>query len=263
MTAEPSTGFDALQSVGRVLDVLEAFGDAGEHDLGVSECALAVGVNKSTVYRILATLEQRGYARQDAQTGRYALTASWWRIARATAGAGSVIELAAAPMRALRDKTRETVQLAVYGGKGVATYVNVVEGTHPVRSVSPLGMRFPATATSTGKALLAMQPDAERDRVARKLRRYTDTTIADRRTFARHLETIRRDGYAVNRGEYRSDVCGVAIPIRGADGSTIAALGFCVPRFRFETLPLDALLALLRRARAEIERGLGSPGETP
>jgi len=258
MNAASNTGFDALQSVERVLDVLEAFAGAEQADLGVSECALAAGVNKSTVYRIIATLEQRGYALQNAESGRYALTSSWWRIARKTARAGGVIELAAPSMRAMRDKTRETAQLAVYSGKGVATYVNVVEGTHAVRSASPIGMRFPATSTSTGKALLAMQSDDERERVARKLTRYTPATIVDRRAFARHLDAIRRQGYAVNRGEYRPDVGGVAMPIRDADGATVAALGFCVPLFRFETLALDGLLAILRRARAEIERGLGA-----
>jgi IclR family transcriptional regulator, KDG regulon repressor len=252
------TGFESLQSVDRVLDVLEAFAATEDDELGVSECAQAARVNKSTVYRIIATLEQRGYALQNAESGRYTLTSSWWRIARKTARAGGVIELAAPPMRAMRDKTRETVQLAVYSGKGVATYVNVVEGTHAVRSASPIGMRFPAAATSTGKALLAMQPPDERERVLRKLTRYTAATIADRRAFARHLETIRQQGYAVNRGEYRPDVGGVAVPIRDAGGATVAALGFCVPLVRFETLALDGLLILLRRARNEIERGLGA-----
>jgi DNA-binding IclR family transcriptional regulator len=72
------------------------------------------------------------------------------------------------------------------------------------------------------------------------------------------LETIRREGYAVNRGEYRAEVGGIAMPLRLADGTTIAAFGFCVPRFRFEHLDHAELAGLLRRARTQIERELGA-----
>lgn len=254
----PVQSFSALQSVDRILDVLEAFAGEEHHDLGISECASIAGINKSTVYRILATFERRGYARQNVETGRYELTQNWWRIGRATLGGRSVIEVATPTMRELRDKTRETLHLAVYNAGGTATYVNVMEGTHQVRSVSAIGLRRPATATSTGKVLLAMQPDGELQRVARKLKRFTDLTIADRHDFIAEMETIRRQGYAVNRGEYREDTCGVAVPLCGPDGGAVAALGFCVPKFRFEELQLSALVTLLRRARANIERELGS-----
>jgi DNA-binding IclR family transcriptional regulator len=257
MTA-PDPGAASLQSVDRVLDVLEAFASDGQRDLGISECAALAGINKSTVYRILATFERRGYARQNAETGRYGLTQHWWRIGRATLGGGNVVDVAAPHMRALRDRTGETTQLAIYSGKGTGTYVNVIEGTHAVRSVSPIGLRFPAAATSTGKALLAMQPEDERERVARSLKRYTDQTIVDRRVLLDELETIRREGYAVNRGEYRAEVGGIAMPLRLADGTTIAAFGFCVPRFRFEHLDHAELAGLLRRARTQIERELGA-----
>lgn len=258
MSADPVQSFSALQSVDRVLDVLEAFAGDEQHDLGISECAAIAGINKSTVYRILATFERRGYARQNVETGRYQLTQNWWRIGRATLGGQSVIEVATPYMRELRDKTRETIHLAIYNGAGTATYVNVMEGTHAVRSVSPIGLRCPATATSTGKALLAVQGDGEVQRVARKLKRFTEITIVDRHDFIAEMEAIRRQGYAVNRGEYRQDVCGVALALRAPDGNAIAALGICVPKFRFEGLELDALVTLLRRARAHIERELGS-----
>ena len=261
MTA-PEPGAASLQSVDRVLDVLEAFAGDGQRDLGISECAALAGINKSTVYRILATFERRGYARQNAETGRYGLTQHWWRIGRATLGGGNVVDVAAPHMRALRDRTGETTQLAIYSGKGTGTYVNVIEGTHAVRSVSPIGLRFPAAATSTGKALLAMQPEDERERVARSLKRYTDQTIVDRRALLDELETIRREGYAINRGEYRAEVGGIAMPLRLADGTTIAAFGFCVPRFRFEHLDHAELADLLRRTRMQIERELGAGDHT-
>ncbi|HTW82891.1 MAG TPA: IclR family transcriptional regulator [Candidatus Sulfotelmatobacter sp.] len=261
MTA-PEPGATSLQSVDRVLDVLEAFASDGQRDLGISECAALAGINKSTVYRILATFERRGYARQNADTGRYGLTQHWWRIGRATLGGGNVVDVAAPHMRALRDRTGETTQLAIYSGKGYGTYVNVIEGTHAVRSVSPIGLRFPAAATSTGKALLAMQPEAEQQRVARALRRYTDQTLVEPAVLLDELAAIRRDGYAINRGEYRGEVGGIAMPLRLADGTTIAAFGFCIPRFRFEQLDHAELVALLRPARAKIERELGS-GDDP
>jgi IclR family KDG regulon transcriptional repressor len=258
MSADPVQSFAALQSVDRVLDVLEAFAGDEQRDLGISECASIAGINKSTVYRILATFERRGYARQNVDTGRYTLTQSWWRLGRATLAAGNVIDIAAPYMRQLRDKTRETVHLAVYNGAGTGTYVNSIEGTQAVRSVSPIGLRFPAFATSTGKALLATQPDAELQRVARKLKRFTEQTIADRHEFLAEMESIRRNGHSVNRGEYRHDVCGVAVPIHDPNGAPIAAIGICVPRFRFEGLELSGLVALLRRARTNIEREIGS-----
>ncbi len=248
--------FEPLESVGRVLDVLEAFDGAGA-ELGVSECAKLTGINKSTVYRILATLEQRGYVRQDARSGRYLLTHRWWRIGRHAMGANGLVAVAHPHLIALRERFGETVLLAVYGGDGTATYVDVVDGSHPVRSTSEVGARVPATVTSAGKMLLAHQPESERRRVAQTLHPFTPASIVDPAAFLAELQITRERGYALNRGEFRSGVSGVSVIVGDDAGLAIAAVGLCLPDFRFESHPMSDRLGALRATSAGISRELG------
>ena len=251
---EPS--FEPLESVGRVLDVLEAFDGAGA-ELGVSECAKSTNINKSTVYRILATLEQRGYVRQDGKTGRYLLTHRWWRIGRHAMGAGSLVAVAHPHLIALRERFGETVQLAVYGGDGTATYVDVVDGSHPVRSTSEIGTRVPAAVTSAGKMLLAYQPESERRRVSQTLQAFTSASIVEPQRFLAELQTARERAHAINRAEFRPGVSGVSVIVTDDASAAIAAVGLCLPEFRFEKLPLADVLAALHATSDGIARELG------
>ncbi len=247
--------FHNLQSVDRLLDILEAISASG--DVGVSECSKLTGVNKSTVYRMLATLERRGYARKDPQSERYEATARWQRLRSNDLAPTDLLERAHERLVALRDATHETVHLATYQGGGIARYVDRVESTQPVRSSSLIGTCVPSSCTSTGKLLLAYQSADEIDRVCTDLKSHTKRTIVGAGAMREELAMIRRFGFAVNRGEYRAEVCGVAVGIRDLHGAVIAAVGLCVPQFRFPKSAIARQVKQLRSTVALIEADFG------
>jgi DNA-binding IclR family transcriptional regulator len=165
-------------------------------------------------------------------------------------------------VRELAERHGETVHLALYES-GEVVYVDKAEGWRPIRSYTQLGGRAPAHCVATGKMLLSLQPDPEIDRLARTpLERYTDTTIVDPAALREELATVRDRGYAVNNGEWREGVGGVAVFLVAGPTGTGLALGFSGPVQRI-TENLDELVGELRAAvAASPYDGLPAPHPT-
>src|SRR6266480_1074234 len=187
-----------IQSVSHALDVLEQFaGDAEE--LGVTELSKRLRLHKNNVFRLLATLESRGYIEQNRATENYRLG----------------VRCQARPIMAeLVRQARETTYLAVLRRAAVVP-VEVIEADRPVRIVSQLGEALPLHATAAGKAHLAFEREDElRALVPDGLPRFTERTIVDRQALLQQLRAVTANGYAVDLGEHLEDVRAVAAPVR-------------------------------------------------
>jgi len=136
-------------------------------------------------------------------------------------------------------------------------YLDKIESSEPVRAYTTVGGRAPAYAVATGKALLAWQRPELIEAVATGLKRHTATTLADRVLLGLELARIREQGFAVNLGEWRESVGGIAAPIRSADGRVDAAIGISGPRQRITPERIATFATLVIRAAAEISLRLG------
>jgi IclR family acetate operon transcriptional repressor len=200
----------------------------------VSDLARHLGVAKSTAHRLLATLTDQGLLEQDPQTGRYRLGLAIFDLA-AAAQSTDLHEAVSSPMTELRNRTGETVQVAVLDGRDVV-YVERLDSPNTLRLFLEVGRRNSAHATGCGKALLAfIRPEAlDRLLAGWRLTAKTEHTITDVATLRTELAEIRRRGYAVNRRESEPGVISVAAPIRDATGKTIAAISVAGPAERLE-----------------------------
>ncbi|MDN5843916.1 MAG: IclR family transcriptional regulator, partial [Alcaligenaceae bacterium] len=205
---------------------------------GVTEMSVALGLGKSNAHRVLATLQAMGYV-HTLEDGRYAATLKTWELGCVVIERLDFKHLARPIMELLSDESMETVHLSIIDGMDVV-YVDKVESNQPVRAYSRIGGRAPAYTVATGKALLAFQRNLEQ-LIPEKLKKYTQATIADHKTLIRELATVRENGFAINRGEWRESVCGVAAPIRNDRAEVISAIGISGPESR---LALDKLHAL-------------------
>ena len=115
------------------------------------------------------------------------------------------------------------MQLAVFDA-GFAVYVDKVDSPQPLKAMTSIGSRLPATVTSTGKAMLAWLLRGARSAMA-QVKRFTPLTLTRRKDIERDLEETRERGYAVNHGEFRVGVCGIAAPLRDRSGHVVAAIG--------------------------------------
>src|SRR5215216_1987291 len=198
LNAEPSPVNQRIQSIDRAAQLLEAIAAAPEPETA-PELADACGLNRSTAWRILATLEHHGLVERDPATNRYGLGFAVLRLA-AAAGHEPLVRLAHPLLRRLAEATGETVNLAV-ARRLVLVYADQVQARQ-VMAPNWLGHTVPLHATSTGKAFLAALPRDELDALVNApLKRFTDTTLTDPTALRAELARVGDQGYAVSHGE--------------------------------------------------------------
>jgi len=238
------------------LDVLEAL--SALESAGLSELARRLGVSTPTLFRILATLAERGFVEKNARSGRYRATLKAWTLGALVARRLSLREVARPHLEALLRESEEAPHLAVLQGGGVVV-IDRLEAPHPVRVDTYVGLRAPAYCSATGKAILAFLPKPALDAVlAGPLTRYTATTNGDRAAILRELALVRQRGYATNQEEWRRGVCAIAVPVHGVGGEVVGALSLTMPTERFQRGTLERrFLRPLRRATAAISTDLG------
>lgn len=217
-----------MKSVETVLSVLEAV--SVRQPVRVGELARELDVPKSTAQRALKTLEELGWvvAGHDAD---WRLTTKAFTIGSRFAGLDLRTQVQPV-MHEIWERTDENVHLAVRDGDMV-TLIDKIDSRKAVRTFQGLGATAPLLATSTGKAIAAFLPDDERERLlAETLVAWTETTITDPDEMRAHLAEIREQGYAHNRGEWRSDVTAVAAPVLDMTGAPVAAISVSSPAHR-------------------------------
>lgn len=228
---------------------------------GISELAQAVEMGRSNVHRLLQALVEMGYAVNE--NGQYRASIKVWEL-----GARALSKLdfraAAGPaMRSLLAQTNETVHLSVLSGEEVV-YIDKLDSPEPVRAYSTIGGRAPAYCVATGKVLLAWRDAAAGSALSvRQLQAFTPATLTDTAALAGELARVRQQGYAVNRGEWRASVWGLAAPIFGPDGRVLAAIGISGPAARIRARGLRSLSPLVVEAAARASGALASEAVAP
>ena len=247
-----------LGSVANAARVMKAFTPT-EREWGVTDLARRLGIAKSTAHRLLATLTDEGLLEQDPVTGRYRLGLVVFDLA-AAAQSVDLHEAVLSPMTELRNRTGETVQVAVLDGREVV-YVERLDSPNTLRLFLEVGRRNSAHSTGCGKALLAFLPPDQLERTLRnwKLTAKTPHTLTDVNALRKDLTEARRRGYAVNRRESADGVISVAAPIRDVSGRSVAAISVVGPAERLEPHELRLAQATVESA-ALISRRLGYRG---
>ncbi|KAA2311798.1 IclR family transcriptional regulator [Puniceibacterium sp. HSS470] len=246
----PEPKVDSTLSKG--LLILEALAAAPEAR-GVTDLSRDLGLTKSNVFRLLQTLTTLGYVRHTPDK-LYRATLKTWQVGRSVVEGLSLRDLAALEMQMLSRETGEAVYLAVPEGLFVV-YVDKIESRQPIRTWNPIGGTAPIHAVSTGKAILAADYATYRPQLTGALTRYTDQTLTDFAALEADLSRARKQGYAVDTGEFRDRVLGFAAPIHLPDGAVIAAIGISLPDMNLAEGDSARLGALVRTAgRAVTDR---------
>ena len=247
------------RSTANAVDVLDLVAD--RPGIGLADLARRLELSKSAAHRLVHTLLDSGYLREGDGGSGYVLGYRLIALGRAAEKANPLGELAAGPMRALRDDVNETVHLAVLEGDA-ALYVEKVESTQVLRHWTRLGEPLPLHCGAAAKCLAAFAFDparlAELLRPQDPLPRYTDQTITHLDDLLAELERIRTAGFAVSRSEQYEGVTGIAAPLYrpGDRGRAIAAVSLAGPSTRFSDAAVEEWSAKLRATAHEIEQRL-------
>lgn len=253
---EVTNGQPALiQSVDRAVSVLEILARRGE--AGVTEIAAELGVHKSTAFRLVAVLESRGLVDQTADRGKYRLGFGIVRLAGAATVQLDLARESRVACEKLATDLGDTVNVAILDD-GYAINISQARGTAAISSHNWIGQRTPVHATSSGKVLLAFQPDQVQDGIlAGPLTRFTARTVTDGERLREELATVRERGWASTSEELEVGLNAVAAPIRTQDGAVVAAVSVSGPSYRLAENSFPDVAAHVVATAADISGRLG------
>jgi IclR family transcriptional regulator, KDG regulon repressor len=247
-----------IQAVSHALDLLEQF--HGETDeLGVTELSKRLKLHKNNVFRLLATLESRGYIEQNKVTENYRLGLKTLELGQTFIKQMGLLRQSKPVLEALVEECNETTYVAILKDFHII-YLDVVETTMTVRVVPRVGSRLPAYCTAAGKVQIAYMSDEELDQYmpTRELEKFTDKTISDRDMLKKQLKVIAEQGYAIDNEELDIGVKCVSAPIRDYTRRIIGAVSISGPSMRFSDDRIkNELIPLAMRASEEISTKLG------
>lgn len=249
-----------VQSVDRAITILEILAREGE--AGVTEVATELGVHKSTAFRLMGTMEQRGLVEQSDDRGKYRIGLGLVRIAGATAAGTDLVRIARPMCKELAVATGETVNIAVLGDS-TALYLDQIAGSAALQPHNWVGRRIPLHATSNGKVLLAHLDRQRVDELLPDLEPLTDRTVTRRATLHRQLAEVRERGYAVAVDELEPGLSAISAPVRDAHGEVVAALSVSGSTYRLDEATLAETVEPLLQAAHDISRALGWNGSEP
>ncbi|MFC4942478.1 IclR family transcriptional regulator [Pseudonocardia sp. GCM10023141] len=245
-----------VQSVDRAISVLEILARRGE--AGVSEVASEIDVHKSTAFRLLGALEGRGLVEQATDRGKYRLGFGLIPLAGAVTDRLDVTRQGREVCEQLATELSETINVAVLQ-EHYAVNVDQARGPSTVGTNNWIGRLTPLHSTSSGKVLLAhLEPRHRAELLAASgMPRTTARTITVPTTLDVELAQVRDRGYALTVEEYEVGLNAVAAPVLDRAGAVIAAVSVSGPSYRLDAAQLDASIAPLLAATAEISRRMG------
>ncbi|NIA19360.1 MAG: helix-turn-helix domain-containing protein [Xanthomonadaceae bacterium] len=248
-----------IQAVAHALALLEEFsGDTDE--LGVTELSKRLKLHKNNVFRLLATLEERGYIEQNRATENYRLGIKSLELGQTFIKQMGVLRQARPIMERLSQDLRENAYVGVIRNQNVV-YLDVVESDQAVRVVSRVGSQLPVWCSAIGKGQIADINQGELDKILPPVRDWLECTknsIKNKEELLKELETVRELGYAVDNEEYDLDVKCVGAPIRDYTKRVVAGISVSGPSFRLSAERIvDEVGPAVKKAAADISRRLG------
>jgi IclR family KDG regulon transcriptional repressor len=246
-----------IQSVSHALDVIEQFN--GERDeLGVTELSKRLKLHKNNVFRLLATLESRGYIEQNKATDNYRLGIRCLQLGQNYLGQVGLLRQARPILEQLARDSHETTFVAVLR-RGSVIPLDAVESDQAVRLVPRIGDALPLHCTAAGKTHLAFSSEDElKDLLPDVLSSFTERTVTERAALLQQLKEIVAAGYATDDSEYMPDAGSVAAPVRDYTRSVVGSIAVSAPTYRLSNHRIAQEIApLITKAAIELSNRLG------
>ena len=246
-----------IQTVSNALDILDQF-YAGVDEIGVTELSKKLKLHKNNVFRLLATLEARGYIEQNKATENYRLGSKCLQLGQTYLRQIGFLQQARSTLKELAKGTKESAFVTLRRGLEIVP-LDFIEPENPVRVVSFLGVALPVHCTASGKVHLAFESEAElKERLPESLARYTDSTIVDRSELLKQLKGISEGGYAVDLAEFFPEVSCVAVPVRDYARNLVGTLAVAGPSQRLKQDKIEKEIApAIVKAGSELSKRLG------
>jgi DNA-binding IclR family transcriptional regulator len=240
----------------KALDVLEVL--AERDDLGLSELSARTGVSKASTYRVLSTLEARGFVAKDPETRKYSPGVKLVAMSCAVVARVDLVAAARPYVVDLQAAFDETVNVGILAN-GEVLYVDILESAQGLRMAATVGARNALHCTALGKAILSAIPNSEARELLTAYRRVAATpkTIVGLEALMDDLAVVAERGYAVDDEENEVGARCVGVPIRDLAGRAVGAISISGPVARIPLELVETIGARLLEAAAGIEERMG------
>jgi DNA-binding IclR family transcriptional regulator len=228
-----------VRSVERALDILLCFRDSSE--LTLTEISNQAGLHKSTVHRLLASLEGKGFLLRDPSGDKYRLGFSVWELSANLSQGDDISMLLLPEMERLRDQVEETISIYVRDGKE-RVRIQAVQSKHAIRRVAPVGARMPLYVGASSKVLVAFGDEALQVELAHDAR---SSVGLDPTAFLKQMAETREQGFATSVEEREPGAAALSAPILNRSGKLVAALAISGPVSRLTLEQMQAYAPLL------------------
>ena len=247
-----------IESIDRALAILQLFLQ-DERPLSITEISKRMGLHKSTVSRTIDTLEQQGFVTKQAETGKYWLGLQVYSLGMLYREKEPFHRTAYPYAKALALECHESVHMTTFAHNDVPYPQHVIlekiKAPQTIDMAPPVGAIRPAYCSASGKCLLAFSPEYREKYVHCKLQKFTEYTITDWTLLLQELETIHREGYAVERQEVELGMTCIAAPIF-ANGRIVAAISVSGPISRITADVEVAYIDVVKKTAHEITQAL-------
>jgi IclR family transcriptional regulator, KDG regulon repressor len=245
---------------GKLFSVLEYFISEGarQQSISVQEMSKALPLARTTLHRILHTLERLAYVEKGEGKARYRLGPRFFELTEPAVHFRKLQSVAKSIMLELMIRYGETVNLGVID-EGQVDHIEVIQSPSALRIAAHPGDRNPVHSTALGKVIMAFLPEDAIDSIFQDypMIRMTPKTITQRTHFLKHLALVREQGIAFDLGENIDGVTCVAAPVFDRQGHVVAGLSISGPTSRMEAKMAD-LQEDVRKSGLAISRMLGN-----
>lgn len=235
-----------IQSVSHALDVIEELCKANG-EVGVTELSKRLKLHKNNVFRLLATLELRGYVDQNKETEDYRLGVKALQMGQSYLSQSTLVGRGTPIIKTLSETIGETVSLVTLQAGSVQFPISI-ESKRPVKVAPRVAVSFPAKMNAAGRLLTAQLPDATLTEVL------ASNTVQDA-AIKTQLQELRSSGQIIDRGAIEADVISIARIVRGNNNEVVGAIEVLAPQYRAK---IDALLPKIEEAATQLSTALGA-----
>jgi len=247
-----------IQSVTNALNLLEAF-KADRDELGVTELSKRLNLHKNNVFRLLATLEAKGYIEQNKANENYRLGVKSLELGQTFIKQLGLVRQAKPFLKEIVKECNEMAYIGIIRQNSVV-YLDVEEANQTVKVTNRVGWRIPIHCTAIGKAQItyASEEELEKLDILDHMERFTPNTIVDKAEFIKHLKEVAKRGYALDNEEYDLGVKCVGVPLRDYTGRVVGGISVCGPSFRMtDEILREKIIPAVKEAGEKVSKRLG------
>jgi DNA-binding IclR family transcriptional regulator len=256
--ARRKKGSYVIQAVDKALDLLEQFnGDRDE--LGVTELSNRLNLHKNNVFRLLATLETKGYIEQNKATENYRLGVKSLELGQAFIKQLGFVRPLKPFLEEIVKQCNETAYIGTIRQSSVV-YLDVEEANQTVKVANQVGWSLPIHCTAIGKAQIAYVSEEELEKlgILDHMERFTPNTIVDKAKFMKNLKEVAKRGFALDNEEYNPGVSCVGVPLRDYTGRVVGGISVSGPSYRMtDKLLKEKIIPVVTEVGKKASKRLG------